>query len=46
MVVIKPGKFLMGSGEKEPDRYKDEGPQYAVKIAYAFAIGKDEVTVA
>jgi formylglycine-generating enzyme required for sulfatase activity len=46
MVVINPGKFLMGSSEKEPDRFGFEGPQHAVNIAYAFALGKTEVTFA
>ena len=40
MVLIPPGKFLMGSLENEPDRWEDESPQHEVTIAYAFEIGK------
>jgi formylglycine-generating enzyme required for sulfatase activity len=42
MVVVQPGKFLMGSldGVGEPD----EHPQHEVIIAKAFAVGKYEVT--
>jgi formylglycine-generating enzyme required for sulfatase activity len=46
MVTIKPGKFLMGSDEKEPGRDSDEGPQHEVNINYSFEIGKMEVTFA
>jgi formylglycine-generating enzyme required for sulfatase activity len=42
MVVVQPGKFLMGSteGMGEPD----EHPQHEVAINKAFAVGKYEVT--
>ena len=39
MVRISPGKFLMGSADSA-----DEKPQHEVIIAYAFEIGKYEVT--
>lgn len=44
MVVIPPGKFLMGSPENEEGRWNAEGPQREVKIDYNFEIGKYEVT--
>lgn len=44
MVRIPPGKFLMGSPENDTDGYDDERPQHEVTIAYAFEIGKYEVT--
>ncbi len=39
MIVISPGTFLMGSPANEKGRYKDEGPQHEVTIAYPFALG-------
>jgi len=44
MVVIPPGKFLMGSPEKEPGRFGDEGPEHEVTISKSFAIGRYAVT--
>lgn len=44
MIRIQPDKFLMGSPETEAQRDSDEGPQREVTIAYAFEIGKYEVT--
>ena len=44
MVVVPPGRFIMGSPESEPVRDKDEGPQREVVIRNAFAISKFEVT--
>jgi formylglycine-generating enzyme required for sulfatase activity len=43
MVVIPPGRFLMGSPEDELERYNDEH-QHSVEVA-PFAIGKYAVTV-
>ena len=43
MVPIPGGKFLMGSPPSEPNRSKDEGPQFEVQIE-PFWIGKCEVT--
>ena len=43
MVVIPGGRFLMGSPESEPLRYRDEGPQRWVDVT-RFAMGKFEVT--
>jgi WD40 repeat protein len=44
MVVIPPGRFLLGSPEDEEGRDDDEGPQHEVTIGYAFAVGKFPVT--
>jgi formylglycine-generating enzyme required for sulfatase activity/MinD-like ATPase involved in chromosome partitioning or flagellar assembly len=46
MVVVRAGKFTMGSPESEEGRSNDEGPQHEVTIAKPFAIGKTEVTFA
>jgi formylglycine-generating enzyme required for sulfatase activity len=46
MVVIPAGEFVMGSPGAEAGRAGDEGPQRAVSIAQAFALGRSEVTVA
>jgi sulfatase modifying factor 1 len=46
MVVLPPGKFMMGSPPDEPGRdvYGSEDPQHLVTIAYSFAVGIFEVT--
>ncbi len=46
MVVLAPGSYLMGSRADDPHQGKDgeEQPQHRVSIAYAFAVGKFEVT--
>jgi formylglycine-generating enzyme required for sulfatase activity len=44
MVVVPAGNFTMGSSEGEPGRAANEGPQRAVTIAKAFAVGKFAVT--
>jgi len=44
VVYIPPGKYLMGSPEKESLRQSDEGPQRLVTIAGGFWMGKYEVT--
>jgi formylglycine-generating enzyme required for sulfatase activity len=46
MVVVSPGKFLMGSPETEKGRGEDEGPQREVTVAQAFAADKYDVTFA
>jgi formylglycine-generating enzyme required for sulfatase activity len=46
MVVIRAGKFLMGSLESEKGRHSDEGPQHEVTITKPFAAGKFTVTFA
>jgi formylglycine-generating enzyme required for sulfatase activity len=46
MVVIPAGEFTMGSPVSETERGGDEGPQHQVSIAYPFALGSNEVTVA
>ena len=46
MVVIPAGEFAMGSPDDERGRYNSEGPQHNVRIATAFALGRDEVTTA
>jgi formylglycine-generating enzyme required for sulfatase activity len=42
MVVVPPGQFTMGAEGGEKDRY--EGPLREVKIGYAFAAGRFELT--
>ena len=44
MVVVPPGRFIMGSPDDEVGRYRQEGPQRDVRIAQAFALGRTEVT--
>jgi len=43
-VLIPAGEFMMGSGDDEPGRYKEEGPRHKVKIAKAFYIAIHQVT--
>ncbi|MCP4613965.1 MAG: SUMF1/EgtB/PvdO family nonheme iron enzyme [Planctomycetes bacterium] len=45
MVLISPGKFMMGSPSDEQDRDPDEGPQHQVTLTQGFYMGKYEVTV-
>jgi formylglycine-generating enzyme required for sulfatase activity len=44
LVLIPPGKFIMGSPETEEGRYKYEGPVHEVVISKPFYLGKFEVT--
>jgi formylglycine-generating enzyme required for sulfatase activity len=44
MVVIPPGKFMMGSLKSEKERDINEGPRRKVAIAKAFAVGQFEIT--
>ena len=37
MIVIPPGKFIMGSSERELDHRASEDPQHEVEIAKSFA---------
>ena len=46
MVLIPPGKFLMGSDPSEKDGKDNEKPRHAVEIAYPLAVGAYEVTLA
>ncbi|GLQ21093.1 hypothetical protein GCM10007854_20480 [Algimonas porphyrae] len=46
MVVIPPGRFMMGSPVSQSKRDRNEGPQVPVTIDYAFEIGRYEVTFA
>lgn len=46
MALIPPGKFLMGSEPSEKDGKDNEKPRHAVEIAYPFAVGAYEVTLA
>lgn len=46
MVVVPAGKFVMGSPSTEAGRGDDEGPPHSVTIAYRFAAGVYEVTIA
>ena len=43
MVVIPAGSYKMGSPPGEPGRFRNEGPQHAVRVS-AFALGKYAVT--
>lgn len=44
MVVLPPGRFLMGGTEGDRVRQKNEVPRHEVKISKPFAIGRFEVT--
>src|SRR5262249_25316490 len=44
LVVIPPGKFLMGSPTDEAGRRHDEGPEHEVEITWPFCLGMYEVT--
>jgi formylglycine-generating enzyme required for sulfatase activity len=44
MVVVPAGQFTMGSPAGEEGRYDDEGPQHAVRIGRAFAVGRFAIT--
>ena len=44
MIVVPPGKFMMGSPETEKDRSNNEVPQHEVTITKTFAVGKYDVT--
>jgi formylglycine-generating enzyme required for sulfatase activity len=46
MVLIPPGKFLMGSPPEELERLENESPQHQVTIAYPFLMGQHPVTQA
>jgi formylglycine-generating enzyme required for sulfatase activity len=46
LVLIRPGKFMMGSPDSEQGRASDEGPQHEVTISKPFYIGVTEVTQA
>ena len=46
MALIPPGEFLMGSDPSEEDVKVNEKPRHAVEIAYPFAVGAYEVTLA
>ncbi|MES9905451.1 MAG: SUMF1/EgtB/PvdO family nonheme iron enzyme [Sedimenticola sp.] len=39
MILLKPGKFMMGSNESEEDRDENEGPRHLVSIDCYFYIG-------
>jgi hypothetical protein len=44
MIVIPPGKFVMGSSASELDHRASEDPQHEVEIKKSFAVSKFEVT--
>jgi formylglycine-generating enzyme required for sulfatase activity len=44
LVLIRPGKFIMGSPDSEEGRKADEGPQHEVAISKSFYMGLTEVT--
>jgi formylglycine-generating enzyme required for sulfatase activity len=43
-ILIRAGKFMMGSPKSEAGRSSDEGPQHEVTIASPFYLGKYQVT--
>jgi formylglycine-generating enzyme required for sulfatase activity len=45
LVLIPPGKFVMGAEKTEPGWQEREGPKHEVEISKPFAIGAYEVTV-
>jgi len=46
LVLIRPGKFMMGSPDSEQGHKADEGPQHQVTISKPFYMGMTEVTQA
>jgi formylglycine-generating enzyme required for sulfatase activity len=46
MVLIRPGKFMMGSPDTEQNREGTKGPQHEVTISKPFYMGVTEVTQA
>jgi formylglycine-generating enzyme required for sulfatase activity len=44
MIVVRAGKFTMGSPKTEKGREEAEGPQHEVTIAKSFAVGRFAVT--
>lgn len=46
LALIPPGKFLMGSAPSEENGRDNEKPRHAVDVAYPFAVGAYEVTLA
>ena len=44
MIVVPPGRFVMGSPAGESGRAETEGPQHVVTIDRPFAVGKYEIT--
>jgi formylglycine-generating enzyme required for sulfatase activity len=46
LVLIRPGKFMMGSPDSEEGHKADEGPQHQVTISKPFYMGVTEVTQA
>jgi formylglycine-generating enzyme required for sulfatase activity len=45
LVLIPPGRFLMGTADGEPGRKAAEGPRHEVEITKPFLLGAHEVTV-
>ena len=46
MIVVPPGKFVMGAAPDEPGSEDGERPQHSVTIVSQFAVGRFEVTFA
>lgn len=44
MVVIPPGRFLMGSPTTEAGRFDDESPQHTVTVERPFAVSRAPIT--
>ncbi len=45
LVLIRPGEFMMGSPDSDPDAQPNEKPQHRVRITRPFLMGMQEVTV-
>jgi uncharacterized protein (TIGR02996 family) len=43
--LVPPGSFWMGSPEREPYRYGNEGPRHLVRLTRGFWLGRTTVTV-
>jgi formylglycine-generating enzyme required for sulfatase activity len=46
MVLIAPGKFLLGSWKGDPERDEDENPRVRIELKQAFYIARYEASVA
>src|SRR3954454_10656803 len=44
LVLVRPGEFLLGSHDTDPDAAEDEKPQHRVRISRPFYLGAYEVT--
>jgi len=44
MVIVPPGRMMLGSPDSEPGRSPNEGPQQEVLIARPFAVSRSEIS--